>query len=137
MPGYEFEQIVARVLDGVGLRDSQVVGRSGDEGVDILAYLHSPFVAARVAVQVKRHTANVGPKDISYLRDRWAKRADRLLFVTTADYTAGAREVADDPDKPVALVTGEQLVDIMITHGLGVRERPVVEFEVDDEFFSS
>jgi restriction endonuclease Mrr len=37
MDGYQFEQLVARVLDGAGLRNAQVVGRSGDEGVDILA----------------------------------------------------------------------------------------------------
>jgi restriction system protein len=136
MPGYEFEQIVARVLDAVGLQDSQVVGRSGDEGVDIISYLRSPFVSAKVAVQVKRHTANVGPKDVSYLRDRWSRRADRLLFVTTADYTIGAREVAEDPEKPVSLINGTQLVQIMIDHDLGVRRRPVVEFELDDDFFS-
>ncbi|MGH6805072.1 MAG: restriction endonuclease, partial [Methyloceanibacter sp.] len=79
-----------------------VVGRSGDEGVDILADLYSPLITAKVAVQVKRHTANIGPRDISYLRDRWSRRADRLLFVTTADFTLGAKEVAaDEHDKQV------------------------------------
>jgi restriction system protein len=136
MAGYEFEQLVARVLDGAGLRNARIVGRSGDEGVDILAELHSPFVTAIVAVQVKRHTANVGPKDISYLRDRWSRRADRLLFVTTSDYTAGAREVAEEPDRQVTLVNGSRLVEIMFEHHLGVRTRPLVSFELDDEFFS-
>jgi restriction system protein len=137
MAGYEFEQLVARVLDGSGLRNSQVVGRSGDEGVDILADLHSPFVTAKVAVQVKRHAANIGPRDISYLRDRWSRRADRLLFVTTSDFTPGAREVADDEhDKQVVLINGSQLVRIMFEHNLGVRQRPVVLYEMEEEFFS-
>lgn len=94
LEGYEFEQLVARILDALGFRDTQVVGRSGDEGIDLITYLHSPLIRAKVVVQVKRHTANVGPKDVSYLRDRWSHRADRLMFVTTSDFTAGAKEVA-------------------------------------------
>jgi restriction endonuclease Mrr len=136
MDGYEFEQIVARVLDGAGLRNAQIVGRSGDEGVDILAELQSPFVVATVAVQVKRHGQKVGPKDVSYLRDRWSRRVDKLLFVTTSDYTVGAREVAEEPEKKVTLINGSQLVSIMFEHGLGVRQRPVVQFDLDEEFFS-
>jgi hypothetical protein len=65
---YEFEQLVGRVLDSIGFKDTQVVGKSGDEGVDIITYLHSPLITAKVAVQVKRRSGNVGPKDISYLR---------------------------------------------------------------------
>jgi restriction endonuclease Mrr len=68
LEGYELEQIVARLLDALGFRDTQVVGRSADEGVDLISYLNSPLVTAKVAVQVKRHAGNVGPKDISYLR---------------------------------------------------------------------
>jgi restriction system protein len=137
MDGYEFEQLVARVLDGAGFRNSRIVGRSGDEGVDILAEMHTPFLVATVAVQVKRHAANVGPKDISYLRDRWSRRADKLLFVTTSDFTVGAREVAEEPDKPVTLVNGSRLVEVMLERGLGIRSRPVVALEVDEDFFST
>jgi len=137
MQGYEFEQLVAKLLDALGFRDTQVVGQSGDEGVDLITYLDSPLIRAKVAVQVKRHTANVGPKDISYLRDRWGYRADRLLFVTTAAYTAGAQEVAQGQgDKPVELVSGDQLIDVMIEHGLGVSTRPVLNYELDENFFS-
>ena len=71
-----------------------------------MAELHSSFVVATVAIRMKRHTANVGPKDISDRNDRWSRRADKLLFVRTPDYTAGAREVAEEPDKRVTLVNG-------------------------------
>jgi restriction endonuclease Mrr len=138
MDGYEFEQFVGRLLDSVGFKDTRVMGRSGDEGMDVLTFLPSPFVTAKVAVQVKRHSANVGPKDISYLRDRWAKRADKLLFITTSDYTQGAREVAtDDREAQVELVNGEQLVAVMVQHQLGVKAQPLVAYEVDEEYFSN
>jgi restriction system protein len=137
LEGYEFEQLVARILDALGFRDTQVVGRSGDEGIDLITYLHSPLIRAKVVVQVKRHTANVGPKDVSYLRDRWSHRADRLMFVTTSDFTAGAREVAsEERDKPVELVSGAQLIDVMMEHRIGVLARPVLTYEIDEEFFS-
>jgi restriction system protein len=138
MPPAEFEQLVGRVLDSIGFRDTQVVGRAGDEGVDVIAYLYSPFVSAKIAFQVKRHAANVGPKDISYLRDRWARRADRLVLVTTSDFTPGAREVASESghDKPVDLVNGEQLIRVMIANDLGVHTRPKVTYEIDDDYFS-
>jgi restriction system protein len=79
----------------------------------------------------------VGPKDISYLRDRWSRRADRLLFVTTADFTPGAREVAADrQEMQVVLVNGRQLVTVMFQHNLGVRIQPLVRFEMDEEYFA-
>jgi len=137
MQGYEFEQLVAKLLDALGFRDTQVVGQSGDEGVDLITYLDSPFIRAKVAVQVKRHSANVGPKDISYLRDRWGYRADRLLFVTTSAFTVGAQEVAEGQgDKPVQLISGDRLIDVMIEHGLGIITRPVLSYELDEDFFS-
>ncbi len=136
MEGYEFEQFVARMLDSLGFRDTQVVGRSGDEGVDVLSYLHSPLITAKIAVQVKRHTANVGPKDVSYLRDRWARRADRLLIVTTSEFTPGAREVANEEGQAkVELVGGGQLISLMLEHGIGVKSQPVVKYDIDEDYF--
>lgn len=138
MEGYEFEQLVGRLLDSLGFRDTQVMGRSGDEGMDVMTYLPSPLVTATVAVQVKRHTANIGPRDISYLRDRWAHRADKLLFITTSDYTLGAREVAaDSREKQVELVNGDELVEVMVSHGCGVRAQPILAYELDEDYFSN
>jgi len=138
MSGPEFEQFVGRLLDSLGFRDTQVVGRSGDEGVDVLTYFHSPFLRAKVAVQVKRHTNNVGPRDISYLRDRWARRSDRLLFITTSDFTSGAQEVAaDEHEKQVDLVNGTRLVDVMVERGFGVTVRPQVTYDIDESYFTT
>ncbi len=134
---YDFEQFVAQILEGLGFRDTVVVGRSGDEGVDIQCKLQNKLLSVTVAVQVKRQQGNVGPKEISYLRDRWSRRADKLMFVTTGGYTAGAREVADDRDlKPVLLVDGLQLADAMIHAQIGVVPRAVTRFELDPEFFT-
>jgi restriction endonuclease Mrr len=136
MADYEFENAVGRILDALGFRGTEVVGRPGDGGVDVRTALKNELVSATVAVQVKRQRANVGPKEISYLRDRWGRRMDKLLFVTTSDYTVGAREVANEEGaKPVQLVTGDELADLMIRNRIGVSTHAVERFEVDEEFF--
>jgi restriction system protein len=136
MDEYEFENAVGRILDALGFRGTEVVGRPGDGGLDVRTILKNELVSATVAVQVKRQRANVGPKEISYLRDRWGRRVDKLLFVTTSDYTAGAKEVANEEGaKPVQLVTGDELADLMIRNRIAVTAYAVERFEVDEEFF--
>jgi restriction system protein len=58
------------------------------------------------------------------------------LFITTSDYTAGAREVASEQDTEVVLINGRQLVDVMLDLELGIRKRPLVAFEIEEEFFT-
>jgi len=137
MDEYEFENFVGRVLDALGFRDTVVVGRPGDGGVDVKCVLRNELVEASVAVQVKRQQTNVGPKDISYLRDRWARKSDKLLFITTGGYTAGAREVAEEEGlKPVTLVEGRQLAELMVRLRVGVTSHVVEQLLIDDEFFA-
>ena len=137
MDDQEFENFVARILDALGFRDTTVVGRPGDGGVDVKCVLRNVLVEATVAVQVKRQVSNVGPKEISYLRDRWARRVDKLLFVTTSDYTAGAREVAEEDGlKPVVVVNGTELADLMIRERIGVLSEAVQRLHLDEDFFS-
>ena len=138
MDEYDFENFVGRVLDALGFRDTVVVGRPGDGGVDVRCTLRNDVVSATVAVQVKRQQSNVGPKDISYLRDRWGRKVDKLLFVTTSDYTAGAREVAEEDGlKLVSLVNGSQFAELMVQHKIGITARPVERLLIDEEFFIS
>ena len=137
MDEYEFENFVGRVLDALGFRDTVVVGRPGDGGVDVRCVLRNELVESSVAVQVKRQQGNVGPKDVSYLRDRWARKADKLLFVTTSDYTAGAREVAEEEGlKPVTLAAGRQLAELMVRQRIGVTSQVVERLLIDDDFFA-
>ena len=137
MDEYAFENFVARILEALGFRDTRVVGRPGDGGVDVMCMLRNDVLAATVAVQVKRQQSNVGPKEVSYLRDRWARKADKLLFVTTGGYTAGAREVAEEDElKPVTLVDGKELAGLMIRNRIGVQAQVVERLLFDEEFFA-
>jgi restriction endonuclease Mrr len=138
MPWEAFERLVGRLLDCLGFSDVKVVGRPGDEGVDLVANFGNDLLQATVAVQVKRRRDNIAAPDVSYLRDRWSSRADKLLFITTSDYRPGARDVAEDPShKEVKLICGSELVEVMVKHGLGVTRGSIAPITIDEAFFQS
>ena len=57
------------------------------------------------------------------------------LIITTSDFSKGAREEADRKDAtPVGLMSGEQLVVLLVETGVGVRCRShdLIELEEED-----
>lgn len=138
IPWDAFERLIGRLLGHLGFSDVKVVGKPGDEGVDLMASFGNDLLQATVAVQVKRRRDNIAAPDVSYLRDRWSSRADKLLFITTSDYRPGARDVAEDPShKEVKLISGTELVEVMLKHGLGVTRGSIAPITIDDAFFQS
>ena len=123
----------------LGYADVDVVGRSGDGGVDVRCVLKAPLVEPPLTVvcQVKRHATNIGPSAVGDLRGRWAHKADRLILVNTGGFTQGAREAASElGTKQVSLVSGEDLAELMIQKGIGVTREPVIVEKLDEAFFS-
>lgn len=103
-----FEVAVAQLLSLRGFTRVRVVGRSGDEGTDILAVDEA---GRRVVVQAKRWamSAKVGSVAIQNLLGAAAIRhADRAMLVTTAGFTPAALDLADRMD--VDLIDGAALV---------------------------
>ena len=138
IPWDAFERLMGRLLGHLGFSDVKVVGRPGDEGVDLTGNLGNDLLQATVAVQVKRRRDNIAAPDVSYLRDRWSSRADKLLFITTSDYRPAARDVAEDPShKEVKLISGSELVEVMLKHGLGVARGSIAPITIDEAFFQS
>lgn len=57
-----FEQFVARVLEALGFEDIEVVGRTGNGGIDVRAVLSlQGITAVRTVVQAKKWANTVGP----------------------------------------------------------------------------
>ena len=57
------------------------------------------------------------------------------LIITTSDFSAGAIKEAAQSDKtPIALMNGEQLVMLLMEHGIGVHRSTPDLFEIDEEF---
>jgi len=113
----EFEILVGHLLTALGFEGSEVIGKSGDGGVDATGELNVANLAkVKVFVQAKRY--QIGSK-VSAATVRQLRQAipfgGQGAFITTADYQNSAADVAIEPNFPrIGLINGSQLVDLLI-----------------------
>lgn len=131
-----FEELIGKFLIEIGFEDVEVTRRSTDGGVDIRGELVvGGVIRTRMAVQVKRWRHNVQTPVITQLRGSLGPH-EQGLIVTTSDFSKGARKEAADPYKsPIALMNGEQLVDLMVELGIGVSKENISLLELSEEEF--
>lgn len=124
----EFEKVVLLLLDRLGYEDVKVTGGSNDRGVDVRAVLRYRGVAdVPTSVQAKRYAAsnNVDGSVIARLRGSLPVQ-DHGIVVTTSDFTRSAHAENIAPGlKPIALINGAQLVELLVDLGIGVEKREV------------
>ena len=108
MDPYEFERLIADYFRRRGFVNAEVIGRSGDRGVDVLA---TNINGELELIQCKRYRAgnNVGSTAIqrvdSYMRSRHASKA---WVITTSDFTPDGRDEARITN--VTIINGEELL---------------------------
>ena len=127
-PG-EFEELVSVLMIALDFEDVVTTKISGDGGIDVRGVLIAcgGLIRTQYAVQVKRWKANVQSPEINSLRGCLAAD-EHGLFVTLSDYSPGARaEAVAIGKKPITLITGKQLLGLLIEHNFGVRS---TEFRV-------
>lgn len=124
----EFEKVVLLLLEALKYEDVKVTGKAGDHGIDVRAVLRYRGIAdVPTFVQAKRYAAgnNVDPGTIGRLRGSLPVQAHGIV-ITTSDFTKAARnEAVLDGLKPIALVNGPELVELLIDLGIGVEKRQV------------
>lgn len=120
-PG-DFENLIGNLLAKIGFENVVVTAASGDGGIDVRGTLVvGDVIRTRMAVQVKRWKRNVQAPVVPQVRGSLSAY-EQGLIITTSDFSAGARSKAARPDAvPVALMSGEQLVTLLIEHDIGVR----------------
>lgn len=115
----DFEELVKHLLSALGFEDPQVVGGSGDRGVDVTGTLNSSGLArVDVYVQAKRYQlgSKVESKDVRKLRQVIPIYGQGAV-ITTADFEQNAYGVASEVGfSRIGLVNGSQLVDLLIEH---------------------
>ena len=114
----EFEILIKHLLEALGF-EAEHTGKTGDGGVDVKGTLDvDNFAKIKVYAQAKRYKlgAKIAAKVVKQLRQTIPNGAQGA-FITTADYQADAREVADEAGFPrIGLINGHQLVDLLIKH---------------------
>jgi hypothetical protein len=134
----EFEYLIAALMDKIGFENVEVVGGTGDGGVDLIGDLTVGGITnVKTVIQAKRHTNNIGSKVIRELRGS-AELTKRGLIITTADFSKDAIEESDQPNKmPISLVNGERFVELLVEHEVGIRKTKVEILTVDDDFLGN
>ncbi|MEU4210176.1 restriction endonuclease [Streptomyces sp. NPDC026206] len=111
-----FEALVAELFRARGMQ-AVMTQRSNDGGVDVEALDPDPISGGRIIVQVKRYRKTVPPTAV---RDLYGTvqgaGANKGVLVTTSGFGPGSYAFANG--KPLTLVSGEELVELLAQHGL-------------------
>ncbi len=121
----EFEELIGRLLVALGFQDVTVTNISNDGGIDVFGTLVvGDVIRTRMAVQAKRWKKNVQAPVVQQVRGSLSTH-EQGLIITTSDFSKGAYEEAQKPDKiPVALMNGAQLVGLLIENDVGILRTP-------------
>lgn len=134
-----FERLAQRLLREAGFRNVEVLGRSGDGGIDGVGVYQLSLVSFPVYFQCKRWANQVGPKEVRDFRGAMVGRGEKGLLITTATFSPAARDEATrDGAPPVDLISGEDLCDLLKDFRLGVTTttRTIEDVNVHREFFA-
>jgi len=138
-----FEQLIVALLVGMGYGGSHKdaatqLGRSGDGGVDGIIN-EDRLGLDRIYIQAKRYAPGnpVGRPDVNgFVGSLVGLGATKGVFVTTSTFSQPARDYVKHLSQRVILIDGQELADLMIEHGVGVRSYRTVEFKrLDEDFF--
>ena len=141
-PGF-FEELVIDLLVKMGYGgsrdDAEVVGRSGDGGIDGVIK-EDKLGLDVIYVQAKRWEQNIGDQPVrDFVGALGLRRARKGIFITTSRFSESARECvseADSRDCKVVLIDGRQLAELMIEYNVGVSTVKTYEIKrVDSDYF--
>jgi restriction system protein len=138
---YAFERLVLKVLGAMGYGKGgslAATAKSGDDGIDGIIS-QDPLGLDRIYLQAKRYNADnaVGaPAMDGFIGALSVKGGDRGVFITTSDFTTGARAHASQSPHSIKLINGARLVQLMVDYQVGVQEETTIPiYKVDADFF--
>ncbi|WP_347351921.1 restriction endonuclease [Acetoanaerobium noterae] len=137
MNAYGFERLCQRILRECGFSHVEVTKKSGDGGIDGRGKLKINGVfSIVVAFQCKRYKGSVGAPAIRDFRGALTADVEKAVLITTGTFTQEAKKEANNPAKvQIDLINGEELVDMIISLGIGVK--PMTSYEIDEDFFEN
>lgn len=137
-----FESLVIDLLLALGYGGSredagQVVGRSGDGGIDGIIKEDKLGLDA-IYVQAKRWVDSVGRPELQkFAGALQGKRAKKGVFITTSDFSKEAVDYVEAIDSKIILINGEELARLMIDHNVGVAVKQTYSVKhIDQDYFS-
>ncbi|MBU2511932.1 restriction endonuclease [bacterium] len=136
-----FENLVIDLLIKVGyggnkIEYGEVVGKSGDEGIDGIIK-EDKLGLDKIYIQAKKWENTVGRPEIQkFVGALQGKRAKKGIFITTSTFSKEALDYSTNIDTNIVLIDGEQLAELMLDHELGVSVKDTYKIcRIDTDYF--
>lgn len=137
-----FEQVVVDLMIAMGYGGSRkeagkATQLTNDDGIDGIIK-EDKLGLDVIYLQAKRWANTVHRPEIDkFIGALTRKRARKGVFITTSDFSTGAKEAALGLDIKVVLIDGIELARLMVEHNLGVSVKQVYEVkQIDSDYFS-
>lgn len=110
---YEFQDLAAALLRGMGYYTPFVAPRGKDGGVDVIAY-RDPLgtMSPRIKVQVKHKKEPTGVQDIRQLMGILQKNGDVGIFISTSRFSKDAKDAARGGQVHVELIDMARFIEL-------------------------
>lgn len=136
-----FEQLVVDLMIAMGYGGShkeagRATQQTNDDGIDGIIK-EDKLGLDVIYLQAKRWTHTVHRPEIDkFIGALTRQRARKGVFITTSEFSAGAREAALGLDIKVVLIDGVELARLMVENSLGCSVRQVYEVKaLDSDYF--
>lgn len=115
---YEFQDLVATLLNAMGYHISDVAKRGPDGGIDIIAYTDPLGTKQpRIIVQVKhRPNDSVSPDEIQKLSGTLKRNTDVGIFVTSGRFSKKSIKEARNSREHIELIDFERFLSLWIEY---------------------
>ncbi|USW95508.1 restriction endonuclease [Pseudomonas proteolytica] len=140
-PGF-FEQLVVDLMIAMGYGGSRkeagkATQATNDDGIDGIIK-EDKLGLDVIYLQAKRWANTVHRPEIDkFIGALTRQRARKGVFITTSEFSAGAREAALSLDIKVVLIDGVELARLMVENNLGVSVKQVYEVkQLDSDYFA-
>jgi len=137
-----FERLVVNLLVKMGYggtyhQAARVIGKSRDGGIDGVIN-QDRLGLDKIYIQAKRWEKAVGRPEIQKFSGALqGSRANKGVFITTADFTRDAQAYVKNIDSRIILVNGTDLTNFMIENNVGVSINAVYEIKkIDSDYFN-
>ena len=112
----DFEKLTQTVLNSMGLV-AELTKKTGDGGIDIIAYNKQPVIGGKYIIQCKRYNGSVGEPII---RDLYgvvcSERANKGILISTGTFTQSAKKFA--LDKQIELIDGHDFEQLLLSNDI-------------------
>ena len=130
-----FENLVAQLLEKLEYGSVEVTGRAGDGGIDGICSVDK-LGLSKVLFQAKRWRGDVPPTAVrdfigAIHNNRGAMNG---VFITTSNFSQQALKEAERAGN-VRLINGDELAELMMSAGLGVKNINLSYPKLDEDYF--